>query len=63
MPEQTKTTKFKSEGADYNRCMATYGPSTTLCAGERVVVVGYVCPHCESSDPSTNCLSPRDVIK
>lgn len=45
--------------ADYDRCMAIHGPPTTRCAGARIIVVGYVCPHCGSASPSKECHKPK----
>lgn len=44
--------------ADWNRCMQAYGPDVNRCAGGRVVARGYVCPHCDSINPSEDCGEP-----
>lgn len=44
--------------ADYEHCMAVYGPSLERCAGGRLIVPGYVCPHCPSESPRTRCEKP-----
>ena len=43
---------------DYIRCMDVYGPMITSCKGGRVVVKGYACPHCNSTDPPRRCDEP-----
>lgn len=47
------------EQADWIRCMEIYGPPVVVCAGGRLVVSGYICPHCGSESPNTNCLRPK----
>jgi len=47
------------EAEDTSRCYSAYGPPLTHCHGGRIVVVGYICPHCGSSNPSTECKEPR----
>jgi hypothetical protein len=44
--------------ADRDHCYAVYGPPLRRCAGDRLVVDGYVCPHCDSTNPRTTCLKP-----
>jgi hypothetical protein len=50
--------KFTTEDADYKRVMAAYGPELGYCKGHRLLVPGYICPHCGSGDPRTRCGSP-----
>lgn len=44
--------------ADWVECMDQYGPQTARCAGNRIVVSGYQCPHCGSANPSEDCEEP-----
>lgn len=44
---------------DYRHCMNHYGPSLSRCAGGRLIVPLYVCPHCNSSDPRGTCHDSR----
>lgn len=47
------------DARDIARCMSQYGPTLGRCAGGRLMVVGYVCPHCSSSSPRENCEASR----
>lgn len=49
-----------SDAADKARALATYGPALGRCAGGRIIVPGYVCPHCGSGDPKGVCHAPAD---
>lgn len=44
--------------ADWEHCLAIYGPSLARCAGDRLIVSGYVCPHCGSTSPRDECKKP-----
>lgn len=48
----------RRDALDARACMEVYGPSLILCAGGRLVVNGYVCPHCNSDNPPTECNQP-----
>jgi hypothetical protein len=51
--------RFRSDSADYDRCMDNFGPETTRCEGGRIIVRGFVCPHCDSYNPDSECGAPR----
>lgn len=51
--------RFRSDRADYDRCMDNYGPITTRCAGGRIIARDFICPHCNSMDPSSDCGAAR----
>ena len=51
--------KYKTDRIDYDRCMDVFGPSTTTCKGGRIIVSGYICPHCDSASPSDECNAPK----
>ena len=51
---------FKSDERDAMRCAYDY-LAIKRCAGDRLIVDGYVCPHCDSSNPSRTCLEPKQV--
>ncbi len=55
--------EFKSESADISRCFSAYGPPLSYCIGGRAIVAGYVCPHCGSSSPRTDCAAPAPPPK
>ena len=59
MPKPLKSGN-RLDNRDWHQCMDTYGPSLSRCAGGRLVVDGFVCPHCTSSDPSIDCHRPSD---
>lgn len=43
---------------DKNHCLDVYGPSLRRCKGGRLVVDGFICPHCDSDNPSSECAKP-----
>lgn len=49
--------------ADYDACMSIYGPSLVRCAGDRLVVKGYICPHCQSTSPADHCAKPKRAAR
>lgn len=44
--------------ADRQACLETYAPPLKRCAGNRLIVDGYVCLHCGSDSPETDCKEP-----
>lgn len=43
---------------DVSACFSFLGGGTR-CKGGRIVVDGYVCPHCGSYEPKTYCSAPK----
>lgn len=43
---------------DQARIMDWYGPSIYRCKGNRFVAQGFICPHCNSTDPTDECHQP-----
>ena len=54
------TEKYESDSQDFFRAMDHYGPQTQRCKGGRIVVKGYICPHCDSVDPPGKCHAPKE---
>ena len=59
MSDIYKPIKYRSDNADTLRCYAAHGPTLKRCVGGRLVVDGYICPHCGSNSPDTECKSPN----
>lgn len=53
----TKT--YESDETDRRRVMAAYGPALGRCAGGRIIWPGYVCVHCNSRYPTSECGAPQ----
>ncbi len=51
---------FESDIKDKLRALDDYGPTLVRCNGGRIIVQGYVCPHCHSVDPSKECDLPKE---
>jgi len=49
----------RQDRRDERHCMEIYGPELVRCAGGRLIVDGYVCPHCGSLDPHRECKKPK----
>lgn len=49
--------KERQDISDMRRCVSV-GGWLERCSGGRLVISGYVCPHCDSDDPKTECKSP-----
>lgn len=49
---------YMSDNADRERIASVYGPALGRCAGDRLILPGYVCPHCGASDPKGECGAP-----
>ena len=43
---------------DIERCAVTHLP-LTQCAGGRIIVDGFICPHCGSIKPKVECHAPH----
>ena len=56
---KTTADKYRSDRIDYDRCMDAFGPTTSYCKGGRIIVSGFVCPHCGSCSPAEECESPK----
>lgn len=50
---------YKSDDHDRNHVLAMYGPILGYCSGGRLILPGYVCPHCRSGDPREKCDMPK----
>lgn len=48
---------------DRKACLDIYGPILSRCAGGRIIVPGYICPHCDSENPKTKCHKPSDMAE
>lgn len=42
---------------DIERCALVHLP-LTMCEGGRVVIEGFICPHCDSTHPKSRCNAP-----
>ncbi len=53
------------EGQDFDdmKACVNMGGWLTRCQGGRWVVVGWVCPHCESDDPEVVCKKPMAIVQ
>lgn len=49
---------FVNDTMDKNRVLSKYGPSMDRCVGGRLIVVGFICPHCPSNLPGAYCEAP-----
>ena len=54
----SKPIPFESDIADKLRVFYNHVYSVS-CAGGRTIAKGYVCPHCESVNPSEDCRAPK----
>ena len=54
---------YRGERADEKRFADWFSSWAGECKGGRLIVAGYVCIHCNSSDPTEKCLAPKGKRK
>ncbi len=54
---------YRGERADEQRFADWFSSWRGRCKGDRLIVDGYVCIHCDSQDPQTKCLAPKYARK
>lgn len=53
---------FESDNADRERIASLYSPALGRCAGGRLILPGFVCPHCLSGNPQGECGAPAPKV-